>query len=79
MGNVGGESGNYRIYVYKPAETGIQHLINYQGAYMDDNGNTVIVTGACRQTTTGALTGVQILPASGTVTCAARLYGLVNS
>ena len=78
-GNVGGENSNYRIYVYKPAETGVKHVVNFLGGFTDDNGYPTAGTGACSQTTTGALTGVRIYPASGTVTCAARLYGLVNS
>jgi hypothetical protein len=79
LGNVGGKSGNFRIYVYKPTETGIQHVVNYHGGYMDDNGYTYSITGASSNPTTGALTGIQILPYTGTCTCAVRLYGVANS
>ena len=79
QGNVGGESGNFRIYIYKPTATGIQHVVNYHGGYMDDGAVTYSITGASSNPTTGALTGIQVLPYSGTCTCAVRLYGLANS
>lgn len=65
--------------IHSPAGTVNRKIINTFGGAIDGNGYMVSTTGAGTNSGTGAVTGLQFIPGSGTLTGTFRLYGIKNS
>lgn len=79
-GNASGESSSLIMYLHNPTSTTLHHKIDWQGSLSDSIERSQICGGAGFHVTTGALTGIRFLMASGNVTSGVfRLYGIVKS
>lgn len=72
---------NFRIWVHHPSSTTLPKAVEWQGSSHHATAPTLhSITGAGGNTGTGALTGIQILAASGNITSGTfRLYGIKKS
>lgn len=79
--NVAAEPANLRICVHNPSSTVMQKTVEWQGSSHHATAPTLhSISGAGGNTGTAALTGIQILSASGNITSGTfRLYGIKKS
>lgn len=78
IGNAAGESANFRLFLYNPASTSTYAMVEGSGLHLNPGTNALWArfwgtwTGG-----TGAVTGIRIFPATGTISAVAiRLWGL---
>jgi len=72
-------TGSASITIYNPLSTTKPTVMNSIGAIIKSDGNTGLNIGAGSNSATGALTGIRILLASGTVSGGFRLYGITKA
>lgn len=63
-----------KVRILNPASTTLMKQVNIQGSSRANSGNVSWIDGVAMNTGTAALTGIQIFPASGTITCTMNLY-----
>jgi hypothetical protein len=67
-GNASGESQNAELTFLNPHSTANQKWVTVVGGFLDYNGNGRSCFGTFRINTTSAISGLQVLPGSGTIT-----------
>lgn len=67
-GNASGESASNELTILNPHSTANQKFVTTVGAIVDASGNGRTTFGAFRINTTSAISGLQVLPGSGTIT-----------
>jgi hypothetical protein len=77
VGNAASNSFNLTFRIYRPSSTTIVKQIAWSGSTY--RAQTTFLHGNGINTGTGALTGLELTPDSGTITCTMRLYGVANS
>lgn len=77
-GNASGEHINSVIYIYDPASSALYSTVSFFTTYIAGDGVETSVKGAGRYlTNTNAITGLQAIPESGTITSGEfKLYGI---
>lgn len=78
VGNGASNSFNLTFRIYRPSSTTVIKQIAWSGSTFNLS-ETVFLHGNGINTGTGAVTGLQLTPDSGTITCTMRLYGIANS
>jgi hypothetical protein len=79
VGNAANASANFSMYIYLPSSTTLSKTIIWTGASVDQSTYVRLSYGSGFNTGTGAMTGIQFLPLSGTFSGTFRLYGIANS
>jgi hypothetical protein len=77
VGNASSNSFNLTFRIYRPSSTTVAKQISWSGSTY--RVQTTFLHGNGINTGTGALTGFELTPDSGTITCTMRLYGIANS
>jgi hypothetical protein len=76
-GNASGESQNAELTFLNPHSTANQKYVTVVGGFLDHNGNGRSLFGTFRINTTSAISGLQVLPGSGTIsTLNISIYGI---
>jgi hypothetical protein len=78
VGNGSSNSFNLTFRIYRPSSTTVIKQIAWSGSTFNLS-ETVFLHGNGINTGIGAVTGLQLTPDSGTITCTMRLYGIANS
>ena len=77
VGNASTASFNITLRIYRPSNTSIPKQIAWSGSTY--RAQTTFLHGNALNTETNALTGLELTPSSGFISCTMRLYGIANS
>jgi hypothetical protein len=77
VGNASSNSFNLTIRIYRPSSTTVTKQIAWSGS--TNRVQMTFLHGSAINSATGALTGLELTPDSGTISCTMRLYGIANS
>jgi hypothetical protein len=80
LGNVGNgasNSFNVTLRLYRPSSTTVTKQIAWSGS--TNRSQMTFLHGSAINSATGALTGLELTPDGGTISCTMRLYGIANS
>ena len=80
LGNVGNgssQSFNLTMRIYRPSSTTVTKQVVWAGT--TNRLQMTFLHGSAINSATGALTGLELTPDGGTISCTMRLYGIANS
>jgi hypothetical protein len=77
LGNAAAESFSGRLFLYNPAETTFNKIVNLDSGHSNSSNNTSHATGTCMIKNTAAYTGIRLYMSSGNIDAAiVKLYGV---